>query len=180
MLRKMSIIPVLILSFIFTLSAQRTKEMPNFDSYRKNIYAEFLGSSLLAGVNFDMRLNKGRNDGIGFRVGLGGVSLRSADGVVGLVSLPIEFNNIVGKRHGGFEAGVGLLPVYGTISGSTNDDKFVFKEGVTLAGGFLTFGYRFQPINNGFMFQVHWNPMIIRGSGFTMGWFGLGVGVGFK
>ena len=180
MLRKISIVPVLVFSFILTLSAQRTKEMPNFDSYRKNIYVEFLGSNLLAGVNFDMRLKKGRNDGIGFRVGLGGAHLSFSEGDLGIVTLPIEFNNIVGRRHGGFETGVGILPVYGTISGRTPDNKYVQAEGVTIAGGFLTLGYRYQPINSGFMFQVHWNPMILRGSGFNVGWFGIGVGVGFK
>lgn len=30
------------------------------------------------------------------------------------------------------------------------------------------------------MFQFHWNPLIFRGSGFNVGWVGLGVGIGFK
>lgn len=180
MLRKISIVSVLIISTVFTLSAQKIKEMPHFESYRKSIYVEFLGSSVLAGVSFDMRLNKGRNDGIGLRAGIGGISFSNQDGSVGLVTLPIEFNHIVGQRHGGFETGIGVLPVYGTISGMTPDNKYVSSEGVTVAGGYLTLGYRYQPINSGFMFQIHWNPMMLRGSGFNIGWFGIGLGVGFK
>lgn len=179
MLRKIIIVPFFILGLTLTLSAQRNREIPSFDSYHKNIYVEFFGSSLLAGVHFDMRLNKGRNDGIGFRVGLGGLSVSTSEGSVGVVTLPIEFNHIVGKRHGGFQTGIGLLPAYATISGTINNE-FVDTEGIGLAGGYLSLGYRYQPLKNGFMFQIQWNPMIIRGSGFNSGWFGIGLGVGFK
>ena len=158
----------------------------NNDNYHKNIYLELLGSHILVGVNFDMRLNKGQQDGIGFRAGIGGFSATVIDQNteidIGVVTFPLEFNHLMGQRRSSFVAGVGILPVYvgGTIRGELTDNKFVRAEGFGLVGGFLTFGYRLQPLNNGFMMQFNWNPLILRGSGFNPGWIGLGLGVGFK
>ncbi len=164
-----------------------TKEGSNpFDSYHKNIYLEFLGSHLLFGANFDMRLNKGRMDGIGIRAGVGGLSASGYDQNtkvdLGIVTFPLEFNHLIGKKRSYFLTGVGLLPVYASISadGQLSDYEYIKDEGFGLVGGFLTMGYRFQPLKTGVMFQVNWNPMILRGSGFNVGWFGIGLGVGFK
>lgn len=162
------------------------KPLPQFDTYHKNIYAELFGSHILAGANFDMRLKKGKMDGIGLRAGIGGITLRSSTNntrsTLGLVTFPLEFNNLVGKRRSAFVSGIGLLPIYATLSanGDLTDNEFVRAEGFTLAGGFLTMGYRFQPSNTGMMFQVNWNPLMLRGSGFRAGWISLGLGMGFK
>lgn len=172
--------------FLGSLYGQRSRVVPDFTGYHKNIYVEFLGSNLLVGVNYDMRLKKGRMDGIGFRAGIGGISVSGFDQNtevnLGIVTFPIEFNHVVGKRRSSLIAGVGLLPIYATISGDgeLTDYEYVQEEGFGLVGGFLTFGYRLQPLRTGFMMQFNWNPMILRGSGFNIGWFGLGMGIGFK
>jgi hypothetical protein len=133
-----------------------------------------------------MRLNKGRMNGLGFRVGVGGLSVSGTDagnsGSIGIVTVPLEVNHLFGKRRSSFISGVGLLPVYATasVSGESTDYELISAEGIGLAGGFLTFGYRFQPLKSGVMFQFNWNPLILRGSGFNSGWFGLGLGFGFK
>lgn len=172
--------------FICSASAQVENTTPSFSTYHKNIYGEFFGSSVLTGINYDMRLNRGQMDGIGFRVGVGGVSLKGSNNggnyKLGVVTFPIEFNNLVGKEKHFFQSGVGLLPAYATYSGKgeITDNQFVKAEGFGLAGGFLSMGYRFQPINNGVFFQANWNPLILKGEGFKAGWIGLGIGVGFK
>ncbi|MCZ2100875.1 MAG: hypothetical protein LC107_05000 [Chitinophagales bacterium] len=164
--------------------SQGTK--PTFDSYHKNIYLEFLGSHILFGVNYDMRLRKGRMDGIGFRAGIGGLSVSGYDQTtkidLGIVTFPIEFNHLVGQKRSSLLTGVGILPVYATLSaeGELVDYEYIRGEGFGIVGGFLTFGYRFQPLKTGIMFQLNWNPMILRGSGFNAGWFGIGLGIGFK
>lgn len=172
--------------FSGALLGQKNREIPTFTGYHKNIYLELRGSHIGAGVNYDMRLQKGRMDGIGFRVGIGGIS---ASGIsqnteirAGLVTFPIEFNHIVGKRKSSLVTGVGILPVYASVTGNgeLTNFQFVQGEGFGIGAGFLTFGYRLQPLGTGFMMQFNWNPMIIRGSGFNTGWFGLSLGVGFK
>lgn len=174
----------LLLTTCSVLFCQNDK--PQFDSYHKNIYVEFLGSHILAGVNYDMRLKKGRMDGIGFRAGIGGLSAsvfdQNTEITLGLVTFPIEFNHLIGKKRSSLVTGIGLLPVYASLSadGELTDYEFIQGEGFGFVGGFLTMGYRFQPRKTGIMFQANWNPLILRGSGFNIGWIGLGIGVGFK
>lgn len=178
------ILTVLALSLLNVNASE--KELPIFESYHKNIYGELFGSNIVYGVNYDMRLKKGRMDGIGFRAGIGGLSASGSDyqnsASLGLVTFPLEFNHLLGKRRSSFISGVGLLPVYAslTANGEITNHELLKVEGFGLAGGFLTLGYRFQPLKTGVMFQVNWNPLILRGSGFTAGWIGLGLGIGFK
>ena len=182
---------LLLFAMLFTtakvmLSAQTGRPAPEFDTYHKNIYVEGLGSSLLIGVNFDMRLQKGRMDGIGFRVGVGGARAAGSQNNTNIsgaiVTFPLEFNHLLGKRRSSFETGVGLLPAYITANaqGELTDGEYIEGEGLTLAGGYVTLGYRFQPLKTGPMFRIAWNPMVLRGVGFHAGWIGVGVGVGFK
>ncbi len=163
------------------------RALPDFDTYHKNITVELLGSSVLTGAAFDMRLQPGRMDGLGFKAGVGGLFLSAEiedeggvrDGSVGLVTFPLEINHIVGKRRSGFVSGVGLLPVYGSAN-YTDEDTKIRADGFTLAGAYLNIGYRHQPLTTGVTFHVNWNPMLVRGAGFIPGWIGLGVGIGFK
>lgn len=91
---------------------------------------------------------------------------------LGLVTFPLEFNHLLGKKRSSFIIGVGLLPVYTTISGvgELTEYEFIKYEGFGIIGGFLTMGYRFQPKKTGVMFQVNWNPLVLRGNGFKVGY----------
>lgn len=179
--------------FAFNAQAQTTTTVVDeypFDTYHKNVYVEGLGSSILVGASYDMRLNRGQMDGIGFRVGVGGLSASGYDYEsrssvdIGIVTFPLEFNNLVGSRRSSFISGVGLLPAYVSLDAdniSVDGELFDFEgDGLTFAGGYLNIGYRFQPLTNGIMFQIAWNPMILRGSGFDPLWFNVGLGFGFK
>ncbi|HPR60878.1 MAG TPA: hypothetical protein PLF35_08030 [Prolixibacteraceae bacterium] len=175
-----------ILLFFFCSQLFAQTDSLQFNSYHKNIYAELFGSHLIGGVNFDMRLNKGQMDGIGFRVGVGGINVSAStpeiNASLGLVTFPIEFNYLYGKKRSFLLTGIGILPLYAAISGSgeVTNNEYINEEGFAVTGGFLTIGYRFQPKNSGIMFQANWNPMFLRNSGFFSSWFGLGLGFGFK
>lgn len=157
-----------------------------FNTYHKNIYFELLGATLNYGLNFDMRLEKGKMDGMGLRAGVGGISASGrSDGTditLGLITFPLEFNYLMGKRSSSFITGVGLLPVYATFSadGALTDYEFVSDDGFGFAGVFLNLGYRYQPKKNGIMFQASLNTLLLNGIGFKMFWFSLGLGYGFK
>lgn len=171
---------------LFTgINTVRAQEMPAegryaFNTYHKNIYAEGLGSSVIAGLHYDMRLNKGRMDGIGFRAGIGIVPL--AD--VTFVTFPLEFNHLLGKKRHSLVTGIGIIPLYGSIHKEnvvTNDGEMISidKNGMAMGGAYLTLGYRFQPLRNGLMFQIHWNP-VLSGATLSPRWFGVAIGYGFK
>ena len=185
------IIIFVIALFLFPLIvySQNGKKEADHDfsgKHHQNISAELLGSHILAGINYDRRFKSNRMDGIGFRIGVGGVNVNGniqGDNVdIGIVTFPLEFNHLIGQRRSSLVSGIGLLPVYAAVSANgpiTNND-YVTGEGFGLVGGFLTFGYRLQPLKTGFMFQINWNPLILRGSGFNVGWVGISLGMGFK
>lgn len=175
-----------LLCMSLNLAAQE-REIPSFDGYHKNIYVGLFGSNLFMGANYDMRLQKGRMDGIGFRTGIGGMNIRDTDDFgndarLGVLTLPIEFNYVVGKKRSGFVAGIGVLPMYINFegSGTFEDYEYIDVEAKGLAvAGFLDIGYRLQPLKNGFMMQINWNPLF-SSEGFGPGWIGVGIGMGFK
>lgn len=76
---------------------------PGSNKYHKNIYAEFLGSHFLLGVNFDMRFKKNQLDGIGFRAGIGGFHASQTGNLnnyeLNMLTFPIEFNHLIGKNR---------------------------------------------------------------------------------
>ncbi len=110
-----------------------------------------LGGPGIASFNFDTRFS-GRQDGIGARIGVGGYSI---DGD-GAVFVPIGINYLLGgeSRHY-FEIGGGATPVFGT-----SDGDGTFSE----LFGHLIFGYRLQPINNGFTFRAFICPIFGNGN----------------
>ena len=91
-----------------------------------------------------------------------------------------DSNYVVGKQRNGFVAGIGALPMYASFEGRVPNgyEEYIKAKGFGMVG-FLDIGYRLQPLKNGFMMQVNWNP-IISGAGFEAGWFGIGLGIGFK
>ena len=168
-------------------SAFAQKPQPIFDSYHKNIFLELGGSSILTGVHYDQRLRRGQMNGLGFRAGIGGLSVsgttdQGEEVRFGLATFPLEVNVTTGRRRSGFVAGAGLLPVYaGASVESVNNGNTTLStaEGFGLAGGYLKLGYRLQPLRNGVFFEFNYNPLILRGGGYQQ-YFGLAVGVGFK
>lgn len=163
---------------------------------RKTVFAELGGNGLVISANFDMRLKKDRNDGFGFRAGIGGGSLESVypdyyyydnNGNVSfnlvkerinLVTVPLSINYIVGKRRSGFEAGLGTTIVFANARNGFSNNEITTDKAAGLLG-VMNLGYRFQPIKRGVMFHVNWTP-IFSTSSFGAGWFGLGIGYSFK
>ena len=167
---------------------------------RKKIYGEFLGPGVTMSINFDARFKTDERLGLGYRIGVGygfeGIDhkfveeLREFDvvesptnflinfhkGVKGtFYSFPLGLNYLIGKpqRSSCFEIGAGVT---------------FFSERVTMynwqyekagyAIGYLSFMYRFMPINGGFSFHVGITPIIgTAGDLFPM--FALGMGYAF-
>lgn len=129
----------------------------------KSFYFE-LGGPGLASFNYDMRFS-GKEDGIGGRIGIGGLSI---DGE-GILFVPVGINYLLGKdsRHY-FEIGAGATPVF-----ANDGSDGTFSE----TFGHLLFGYRLQPLNGGFTFRAFINPLF--GNGFFIPYYA-GVSFGYK
>ena len=155
----------LIAAFIILLSSSIFAQYDRYDyekpAFHKNITLELAGSHILWGLNYDMRLQRGRNDGFGFKVGFGGaqINVESDEASLGIayVSVPLEFNHVLGKRRHGLVTGIGVLTGYGNLE-ATSPDNSIDLKGIGVLGAYANVGYRLQPLNSGFTFQVNVNP----------------------
>jgi hypothetical protein len=162
---------VVILIFVcgFTVNGQKSA---------KAVYVE-LGGAGLASVNFDMRLQK-KEDGLGFRVGVGGFSIESDYGYgsskSSIVTVPMGLTYLLGKdQRNYFEIGAGATLVF--ESEKDNYNNVEETENFSSTFGHLHFGYRLQPVNGGFLFRAGITPVF--GDGFFIPYFA-GISFGYK
>ncbi len=128
----------IILSFVFCPALCNA-----FSQGAKSIYFE-IGGPGLASFNFDTRFSK-KEDGIGGRIGIGGFSIEEES----LIAIPVGLTYLIGKdeKHY-FELGGGATYVNYNSDFDTDDGTF------ETSFGHLTFGYRLQPKNGGFLFRA--------------------------
>ena len=156
------------------------------DNPRRNkaVFIELFGNGIGGTVNFDTRLAKGAQGGHGIRVGIGGYpNLRNVDvlgnsNTASLISLPISYNYLLGRRRSAFEAGAGVTPIFSKVR-ATRINGTTFEETDATVAGFANIGYRYQPIHSGFVFRFTWTPALTN-EGFFPSWFGISFGYGFK
>ncbi len=155
------LLPLLLLSFTVAtcVSAQTAA---------KSAYVELLGPGI-ASVNYDTRFSK-TEDGLGGRIGIGGYS---SDGF-GIFTLPVGLNYLIGKdKKNYFELGAGLTYVRTKgdfLWGNSDEEK-------NSTFGHLSFGYRLQPANGGFLFRAAIVP--IFGKGYFVPYYA-GIAFGYK
>lgn len=109
------------------------------------IYFELGGAGVIYSVNYDGRFGPYEN-GIGFRVGVGGASV---DGD-GYVAVPVQLNYLLGAKGNYLELGAGATYMSGAEFFDNSSDYF----------GTLTIGYRKQPFGKkGFTFRAAFTPL---------------------
>lgn len=128
---------------------------------------ELLGNGLIASANFDMRFSK-KTDGLGARVGIGYVG--GGDAEASILTIPIMLNHLLGKDGNYFEVGAGIVYISGEADFSDFQDSAV--------AGTLSFMYRKQPIDGGFMWKIGLTPIIASGV-FIPYWGGVAIGYAF-
>ncbi len=136
------------------LKKEAKQESTYTDRPPQVLYAELYGRGLIYSINYDRRFNK-HTTGAGFSAGAG---VFGGSGFT-IVTIPVSFNYLLGKKGKYFETGIGATYINGSI-------KNIFDEpshGSTWFGT-LTAGYRSQPIKGGFCFRAGLN--IIAGSGY--------------
>jgi len=169
------------------------QEKPN-TSLNKNVYVELLGGGGgIISVNFDMRFNKGRTDGLGMRIGLGGGSvtydylLVEGTGKSELFTIPLELNYVFGEDAFAFEVGGTMTYVF--ISEESNyeflgESHESFDSGDVLVG-YIPIGFRYRPGNGRFMLKLNAGPLVnfsapnLYAEYDILFWGGLAVGYSF-
>ncbi|PHI21397.1 hypothetical protein CEQ90_03085 [Lewinellaceae bacterium SD302] len=151
-----------LLFIISGVEAQRSYDRTGYGRYNKAVFLELGGSAGIYSFNYDMRLNRGRQDGIGFRVGVGGLSARvtanDQSGRVGYIAIPATFNYVLGQRRHGLELGIGGTLFH--VNGEAEDSNDSFDFDGTAAVPHLNLGYRYQALNDGLFFRLTYTPFI--------------------
>jgi hypothetical protein len=148
------------------ISAQKktSKVSSTFDGSKNAFFVELLGNGLLFSANYDVRVaNK-----FGVRAGIG--YFGSTDGDGGILTVPAMGNFLLGKNGRYFEVGAGITFV--KISGT--DDIFDTDKSSSVFGT-LSFMYRRQPVDGGFMWKIGLTPILAEGV-FIPYWGGVGIG----
>jgi hypothetical protein len=126
------------------------------------VFFEIGGHSLFFGFNYDTRFNR-RADGIGGRVGLGYMAVSGSS----FFSLPVALNYLIGNDGKYFEMGAGatILSVgdggFGPFS-YYDVDYDNQRDSRTKLIGNISFGFRKQPVNGGFLFRAGVAPVFGR------------------
>lgn len=128
------------------------------------VYAELLGNGLIFSFNYDTRFTAAPN-GIGGRIGLGYVGSPKEGGVA---LIPFQLNWLLGRNDRYFELGIGATIVTGS--------RTIFDENFNHVVGTMTFGYRHQPADGGFMWKIALTPVLA--DGFFWPYFG-GIALGY-
>jgi hypothetical protein len=170
------------ISFLFFAStnAQYRNEEPVAGA-AKSIYLELGGAGLLATVNFDMRLQK-KEDGLGFKVGVGGLGVFNKIDGERTLFVPVGLNYLIGKnKRNYFEVGGGITIMSianrsTTYNGGVTNTTSINSFSTTF--GHAYFGYRLQPKGGGFLFRAGITP-IFNSEGFVPYWAGISFGYKF-
>jgi len=151
--------------------------------FRRAFFIDVLGSSPLISFNYDMRIKRLHNDGLGFRAGFGLGSLVQSDYNITprYFSLPMGINYILGPKRHGFEAGIGYTAQFLTTTPPDATKSNSFAN--------LNIGYRFQPLRDGLIFRLYWTPTFKNNdfykqrpgdSDFQTEWAGASIGFSFR
>jgi hypothetical protein len=157
---------MLAISLATTLSGQKkaSRSASTFDGSKNAFFVELLGNGLLFSANYDVRVaNK-----FGIRAGIG--YFGSTDGEGGILTVPAMGNFLLGSNGRYFEIGAGLT--YVKITGT--EDIFDVDKSSSVFGT-LSFMYRRQPVDGGFMWKIGLTPFLAEGV-FIPYWGGVGIG----
>ena len=159
-MKRIAFIILIILVSTNLLNAQKKSNVMFFE----------IGGPGLASFNYDRRFTNS-DDGFGARIGVGGIGSTNSESI-GVITFPIGLNYLAtGDHKNYFELGINQTFL------SANSNIFNSNNTITTSFTTLNFGYRLQPIKNGFVFKAAVNPIIVDGTFFP---FYFGIGFGYK
>jgi hypothetical protein len=173
-IKTISLLLLLSIFRIGSLRAQGQERGTEVTANASQIYFELGGPGVIYSFNYDGRLSKYEN-GIGFRIGVGGASWNGS----GYVAVPFQLNYLLGTKGKYLEVGAGAtfaphLDLFGVA-----DDQNP-SSSTTYTYGTFTIGFRKQPLGKkGFTFRAAFSPIFSFTNGGSFLPFA-GVSWGFK
>lgn len=170
---KLTLLPIALLTFFLVLMT--SKSFSQEEGYRDRsqaVYVEVLGNGLIYSFNYDTRFGQSIK-GLGGRAGIGHLAIDGSR----LTTFPFLINYLFGKDKHYFEVGAGAT----LITASTNSSDFgpigSREKGSTFIGT-MSFGYRLEPQQGGFLFRAGITPIFDRTSFFPF-WPQVSLGYAF-
>lgn len=142
--------------------------------YKKAVFMEMGGNGYGFSINYDLRVKKVQNNGLGLRTGIGigkNYDAISIEDSHQFIAIPLNINYIIGKRRSGLETGLGITPNIAL-------DKMESNSTLKL-GAFLNINYRYQPLKEGFVFRMGNTPYYSKRK-FEIYYPTISLGYGFK
>lgn len=160
------------LCIISTSVAQDNNDDLAFDGFHKSITIDLKRKDLIGGIKYDMRLSKGRMDGIGFKTGFATFSANRTESDLRqnttVAALPFELNYVLGKKTHAFVTGIGVISTFAARPATRKiNDVDLDVDGLEVIGGFLSLGYRYAPLKNGLTFQINYIPTWVKNDIYT-------------
>lgn len=174
-----------------TLPALKKTAAATKQTFQKSVFLELLGNGGLYSVNFDMRTERGKKGGWGFRAGIEYLRLSVKDTVnnsaasVFALGIPWGMNYLFGKKNGFFELGFGATYFLLKLNSQSNDlvlDETIglnsdsIKLNEAIIAGTLNIGYRYVPAKSGIMFRATFTPLFAANSFIPY----IGLSIGYK
>lgn len=147
------------------------------DTCRNAIYAEVFGPGLLYSINYDYLVAPQ----ISLRAGVSRWSFPAifflVNGSIDFTGFPITLNYLPGGGNSHPEIGAGLVAMLISLNG----EEVFFGESVrgkaSAVLGTATIGYRYQPMDGGFVFRIGFTPVFNFRKIFPTG--GISMGLAF-
>jgi len=189
-----SLLSILIVSLVIIGISANSQEKAVKQRY-KSLFIEAGGSGVsVLTANFDIRFYKGRSDGLGMRIGIGGESSKT-EPILGegeiknkFFTVPLEVNYILGKNRFSFEIGYSLTYISQTKTSSIRilePNYTSTDESGNFMVSYIPVGFRLKPKGNGFMLKFNVGPLWIYSAPNlfdyekTQFWAGLAIGYSF-
>ena len=141
---------LIIATLMISILATAQSGSDSMVSRAQGVFLEVGGASLVIGINYDTRFSNRRN-GLGMRLGVGYFGLEDNN----LITIPVMLNYLIGKRKNFLELGLGATYVSAKFDflGLSNKEEYEKIMAISVVG------YRYQPLNTGFMFRVGIAPI---------------------
>lgn len=150
-----AILVTILFASTFTFAQKNAIKVDTLTKNPQAVFFEILGTGGLYSVNYDTRFNR-RPDGLGMKVGLSYTQVTEAS----LFTVPVQLNYLLGKSEKYFEIGLGATYASAEIDSFGDDED---GESGSTVFGTMTFGYRKQPLDGGFMFRGGVSPVFGKG-----------------
>lgn len=181
-----SLLLAVLMAFTVAPAQAQMEDQQNL-SAKNSLYLEIAGNGILYTVNYDRRFTNKISGRLGvMRAGAFGVSF---------TAVPLTGSYLVGSGNHRFELGLGpqflrvSVDASDAVSGVTGGTGNIstsnsssgglgFDEDATTVAATGIIGYRYQPMNGGFVFRIGLTPTFAPGAGF-LPWGGLSLGYSF-